>query len=106
MDPAQVVNTTFIPCGHTNCLDCTTKMKDAGQHRPKCRQDASETMNDTLKGIIRVVMEFSNAISIYEILKDIQLILTGIGGNRVFGNFAHKIVGDFYCIVVKYLKCL
>ena len=27
MDPTQVVNTTFVPCGHTNCFDCATKIK-------------------------------------------------------------------------------
>ena len=34
MDPTQVVNTTFIPCGHTNCFDCATKIKNEGQHCP------------------------------------------------------------------------
>ena len=27
MDPAQVVNTTFIQCGHTNCFDCSPMIK-------------------------------------------------------------------------------
>ena len=44
MDPVQTVDTTFIPCGHTNCFDCATKIKDAGQHCPVCRQGVSEIM--------------------------------------------------------------
>ena len=44
MDPAQVVDTTFIPCGHTNCFYCATKIKNAGQHCPVCRQDVSDIM--------------------------------------------------------------
>ena len=44
MDPVQTVDTTFIPCGHTNCFDCATKIKDAGQHCPVFRQGVSEIM--------------------------------------------------------------
>ena len=44
MDRAHVVDTAFIPCGHTNCFDCATHIKNAAQHCPICRQDVREIM--------------------------------------------------------------
>ena len=43
-DPEQIVNTTFVPCGHTNCFNCATAIKNAGQHCPICRLNISELM--------------------------------------------------------------
>ena len=43
-DVEKTVNTTFVPCGHTNCFDCASAIKNTGQHCPICRQSISDIM--------------------------------------------------------------